>query len=417
MKDNHNFSNVSVESALQIILASVSSVKGERIQLMEASGRILYENIQSDANVPPCDNSAMDGFALRAENTADASKETPRHFKLSGEIQAGGTNDAGLVTDGMAVRIMTGAPIPQGANAVVPVENTKEDIGQGIVSVFMELQEYDNIRFAGEDIKVGQKVLQKGTRLSTADIGILSALNRSHVSVFKKPRVAIISTGDEIAEIGEEIRFGQIRNSNAYTLQAEVEKYNGIPVYMGIARDSVTLTRDKLAFALENDIVITTGGVSRGKYDFVKEVLSDLGVNLLYDSIKMKPGKPMIFGQKDRTLIFGLPGNPVSTMISFIEFVRPALLAMSGATKLNKPELNAIIDSEIRKKPGRKEFIRGLYSIRSGVLHVNSTGSQGSGILRSMSIANCLIILPETSIGTKAGDTVTIQLINHEEID
>lgn len=408
---------VSVESALQKILASVSQVDAEKVPLREARERILYEDVQSDLNVPPCDNSAMDGFALCAVNTQGASAETPRYFRLAGEIQAGGPKHDGIVTDETAIRIMTGAPIPPGADAVIPVENTEEDLDRGIISVLMELHEHDNIRFAGEDIKIGQKVLQKGTRLSSADVGILSALNRSHVLVYKKPRVAILSTGDEIAEIGEEIRFGQIRNSNAYTLLAEVEKYNGTPVYMGIAQDSVALTRDKLSVALEHDIVITTGGVSRGKYDFVKEVLSDLGVNLLYESIKMKPGKPMIFGKRKKTLVFGLPGNPVSAMISFIEFVRPALLAMSGASKLNKPELNAIVDSEIRKKPGRREFIRGTLSIKNGVPHVISTGSQGSGILRSMSMANCLILLLEDSSGCKQGDTVTIQLINHEEID
>ena len=416
MNDKKN-TNVSVDSALQSILASVYPVDGEVVPLKEACGRIIYDDIQSDVDVPPCDNSAMDGFALRAENTAGATAETPRLFRLAGEIQAGGSNQNIIIDEETAIRIMTGAPIPSGADAVIPIENTEEDIDRGVVSVYMELHAQDNIRFAGEDIKVGQKVLRKGTRLSSADVGILSALNRSHVSVYKKPRVAIVSTGDEVVEIGDELRYGQIRNSNAYTLQAEVEKYNGAPVYMGIARDSVSLTREKLLLALEHDIVITTGGVSRGKYDFVKDVLSDLGVDLLYDTIKMKPGKPMIFGKKNRTLVFGLPGNPVSTMISFLEFVRPALLAMSGASKLRKPELNSILDSEIRKKPGRKEFIRGIYSIINGVLHVSSTGSQGSGILRSMSIANCLILLPEASSGCKVGDTVTIQLINHEEID
>ena len=408
---------VTVDSALETILASVFLVDGENIPLLKACGRILYEDVQSDVNVPPCDNSAMDGFAVRAESTTGATEKTPRHFMIRGEIQAGGYSNTIPVAKETAIRIMTGAPIPPGANAVIPVENTEEDTNRGVISVFMELREYDNIRFAGEDIKVNQKVLNKGIRLSSADIGILAALNRRNISVYKKPRVAIISTGDEVAEIGEEIRFGQIRNSNAYTLLAEIEKYNGTPVYLGIARDSIKQTRDIMLKALENEIVITTGGVSKGKYDFVKEVLTDLGVDLLYDSIQMKPGKPMIFGKKNRTLVFGLPGNPVSTMISFIEFVRPAMLAMSGASKLSKPALNAIIDSEIRKKPGRREFLRGLFSIKNGIPHVLSTGSQGSGILRSMSIANCLIILPEDSSGCQVGDTVSIQLINHEEVD
>jgi len=196
---------VTVDSALETILASVFLVDGENIPLLKACGRILYEDVQSDVNVPPCDNSAMDGFAVRAESTTGATENTPRHFMLRGEIQAGGYSNTIPVAKETAIRIMTGAPIPPGANAVIPVENTEEDTNRGVISVFMELREYDNIRFAGEDIKVNQKVLNKGIRLSSADIGILAALNRRNISVYKKPRVAIISTGDEVAEIGEEI--------------------------------------------------------------------------------------------------------------------------------------------------------------------------------------------------------------------
>ena len=409
---------VSFETALDGILASISTVDGEQILLNQAYGRILFEDIKSDVNVPPVDNSAMDGFALKAHKTTGATELEPKTFTIIGEIQAGGPSLTSITAEESAIRIMTGAPIPEGADSVIPIENTREDISRGILSVYTGLKKSENIRFAGEDIKIGQVVLRKGARLTSADVGILSALNCTMVTVYKKPRVAIISTGDEIAEVGQELRPGQIRNSNAYTLQSEVKKYNGIPNYLGIARDSVEFTRKKILTALEqNDIVITTGGVSQGKYDFVKEVLADLGVNLIFDSIKMKPGKPMIFGTKNNTLVFGLPGNPVSTMVSFIEFVRPALLAMSGSVKLRKPELQAISDSDIPKKPGRKEFLRGMFSIKDGVMHVGSTGSQGSGILRSMSIANCLIIMPEASAGCIAGDRVTIQLIYHEEID
>jgi molybdopterin molybdotransferase len=408
---------VSFESAYETILSSISPLPSEKIFLKESRGRILFEDIISNENVPPCDNSAMDGFGLTADKTTGATTETPKHFAIIGEIQAGGSLQASINSEVAAIRIMTGAPIPAGVDAVVPIENVKEDAAQGIISIFSEIEKNDNIRFAGEDLKIGQIVLRKGARLSSADVGILSALNRSMVPVFKKPRVAIISTGDEIAEVGDAMRYGQIRNSNAYTLQSEVEKYHGIPCYLGIARDSISMTREKLLLAFEHDIVITTGGVSRGKYDFVQEVLSDIGVSIMFDSIKMKPGKPMIFGKKDNTIVFGLPGNPVSTMVSFIEFVRPALLAMSGALTLKKPEIHAISDTAISKKPGRREYIRGIFSIHEGAVHVISTGSQGSGILRSMSMANCLIVMPEDSPGCRSGDKVTIQLIQHEEIN
>ena len=212
------------------------------------------------------------------------------------------------------------------------------------------------------------------------------------------------------------LKPGQIRNSNAYTLHSEITKYNGIPVYLGIAKDSLSETKEIFTKALEYNIVISTGGVSMGKYDLVKDILSELGVNIAFETIKMKPGKPMIFGTKNNTLVFGLPGNPVSTIVSFIEFVRPALLKMSGARYLNKPEIRAIADNDIHKKRGRKEFLRGFFSIIDGIVHVTTTGPQGSGILRSMSVANCLIVLNEESTGCSKGDQVVIQLIDHEEI-
>lgn len=408
---------ITVDEAVKKILGSVSRLGSETVPLLEASGRILFEDIVSDINIPPFDNSAMDGFAVRYEDTIGATSSAPVSLRIEGEIQAGGALPQMTVAENRAVRIMTGAPIPAGANAVIPVEMIEEDPGGGSISVSRVMKRNENVRFSGEDIKQNQVVLAQGKKLQSADIGLLAALNRSTVKVFQKPRVGIITTGDELAELGEDLLPGKIRNSNAYALCAEVAKYNGIPVYLGIAKDTVENIRSMFAGAMEYDVVISTGGVSMGKYDFVKDVISDLGVTILIEKLNMKPGKPMTFGIKNRTLFFGLPGNPVSSIVSFIEFVRPALLLMSGAKDVKKPELYAMLDNAIHKIPGRREFIRGIFYSKSGELHVTTTGPQGSGLLRSMSMANCLIVMPEESEGCRAGDRVIIQLIHHEEIE
>jgi molybdopterin molybdotransferase len=407
---------VSVDTALKRIVESASHLGEETVSLFDAAGRILYDDVKSNVDIPPFNNSAMDGYALRYADTAGATPGNKVEFFVKGEIQAGGGSLTQGVGRNTAIRIMTGAPIPEGADSVIPVELTEEIVANDSIRISKALKQHENIRFAGEDIKKGQVVLKKGKKLLSADIGLLAALNRPNINVYKRPRVAIISTGDELAEVGDDLLPGKIRNSNAYTLYSEVTKYNGIPSYLGIAKDTVENIKNTFARALDFDIVISTGGVSMGKYDFVKDVLSELGVNIVIEKLKMKPGKPMIFGSKGATLFFGLPGNPVSTIVSFIEFVRPALLKMSGAEDLNKPELLAVADNDIRKISGRKEFIRGSFYIQNGTIHVTTTGPQGSGLLRSMSIANCLIVMPEESEGCSQGQSVIIQLIHHEEI-
>lgn len=406
---------VTFEDALQIILDSVIPItESEIVSIIDAAGRVLAEDIQSTVNIPPYDNSAMDGYAVIAGDSTSASVDNPAILQIIDEIKAGGDFAGKRVTPGTAIRIMTGAPVPEGANAVIMFEDTQEE--QEEVRIFKGVKESRNIRRAGEDVSIGSIALEKGTKLKSSDIGLLASLNKESVPVIRKPRAAIITTGDEIAELGEKITEGQIRNSNAYTLLSEVKKYHSIPVYLGNARDTVKDTREKLTRGLQYDIIITTGGVSMGKYDFVKEVIHDIGIQVLFEKIRMKPGKPCIFGRKDNTLFFGLPGNPVSTMVSFLQFVRPALLTLMGSSKIAKPVLTAILKEDIRKKVGRKNLLRGFFSIKDGTLFVSTTGPQGSGILRSMSQANCIIIVPLEVDRIPAGDKVSIQLIDHEEI-
>ena len=405
---------ISVDEAVNIVLSSVVETPGENVTIFEAAGRVLARDIVADISIPPVDNSGMDGYAVRHESAVGASRDKPVELVIKGESKAGTAFDGGALEPGLAVRIMTGAPIPPGADAVIPVEDTEER-GDSVL-LFSSLEEGDNIRRAGEDILSGSTVLKKGHRLKPADIGLLASLNYTSIPVFSSPSVAIISTGDELVDPGREIGPGQIRNSSAYALYAEVLKCNARPVYLGIARDSFNETKEIFTRALECDIVLTTGGVSMGKYDFVKDVMAELGIDIIVDKILMKPGKPLVFGTKGSRLIFGLPGNPVSSLVSFVQFVRPAILKSMGAGRIHKPLINAVLREDIHKKPERRHFARGFFTVEDGKIFVSPTGAQGSGILTSMSHANCFIILHEGATYYRAGETVTIQLIHHEEI-
>ncbi|MCG9968891.1 molybdopterin molybdotransferase MoeA [Pelotomaculum terephthalicicum JT] len=409
---NNNLA-VSIEEALKIILNSISPLTCENISIMEACNRVLYEDIVSDIIIPPADDSAMDGYAVIAEDTLGASINHPIKLQITGEIQSGGSVNGKKVSRGTAIRIMTGAPMPEGADAVIKFEDAAEE--DGYVNIFQETVKYKNYRFAGENIKKGDKVLRKGDRLSSVDVGILASLNYNTVKVYKQPIVSIISTGDELADIGEEIRTGQIRNVNAYTIYSEVKKYNAIPYCLGIAKDTLKDMKEIFLKALKSDVVISTGGASMGRYDFVKDIYLALDVEIQFEKVNVKPGKPVIFGKKDNQLFFGLPGNPVSTLTSFIQFVRPALLRLMGANRILKPIVNAFLEEDINKKSGRVNLLRGYATIKDNEFYVSTTGNQNSSVLTSMRDANCLIIIPENT-KVKAGEKVRIQLIEHEEI-
>ncbi len=399
--------------AADLILDRTAPLPSETIALLEAPGRFLAEDIVSATDIPPFDNSAMDGYALQSSLLHGAAPSSPITLPISGEAKAGDGPD-GEVPAGTAWRIMTGAPMPRGCDTVVPVEDTMESGGN--VSFITEAKPGDHIRRAGEDISRGMTVLRRGDRVTPAVLGLLASLNMTEVRVPRKPVVAVISTGDEIADPGAPARPWQIRNSNAFSLYGEIFRCGAVPRYLGIARDTMEETRRLFAEAIQCDVIITTGGVSMGSYDFVPDVLREMGSSIVFETIRMKPGKPCVFATIGKTLFFGLPGNPVSTMVSFIQFVRPALLSLVGASRLRLPEVKAVLQEPITKKKGRVHYIRGRFTVEEGSFAVSTTGSQGSGILRSMHEANCLIILPVESPGAEAGDIVTIQLFGHEEI-
>ncbi|MCU0846399.1 MAG: molybdopterin molybdotransferase MoeA [Spirochaetes bacterium] len=412
MKDKSN--KTYFEGALSKILRHAEKTGTEKVSVVESCGRFLSSDIIADINIPLFDNSAMDGYAVKHDDLKNASRDFPVKLIVIDEIKAGDDFSKFKLKAGCAIRIMTGAGIPSGADSVIQVEDTFES--EGNVFVSRSVSRHENVRFAGEDIQSGKKVLPMGCRIGSAELGLLVSIGLRNVEVHRRPLVKILSTGDEIADMEDALKPGMIRNSNAYTLMSEVSKYGAVHDYLGIARDNRDEIRNKIIDGLTGDIIITSGGVSMGEYDFVREALVEAGFSIIIENIMMKPGKPLVFGVKKNILFFGLPGNPVSTMISFLEFVRPAILKMMGAFRINKPVMKAVLADPVPKKPGRRHFIRAVFFIKNGALHVTTTGPQGSGILKSMSDANCLIILPEEAGDIEEGSEVDIQLIKHEEI-
>jgi molybdopterin molybdotransferase len=406
---------VSPSTALEIILNSSYIVNSECIESLDALNRVLSDDVYSEINIPLNNNSAMDGYAVQHESLLKASDKNPVLLNIIGEIKAGDRPESFSISKEECVRIMTGGALPPGCDAVVPFEDTKETDGK--VEVYRKIKINENIRFTGEDIAANGKVLSKSLKIKAPDIGLLVSINKKFISVYKKPSIAIISTGDEVRDIGEELSPGQIRNSNAYMLMNEIIRYGGDPFFFGIVKDDYDAVLKKIYEALEYNIVITIGGVSEGRYDFIRNAACELGINLLVEKVRMKPGRPFVYGIKGQTRFFGLPGNPVSAMLTFHRFVRPAILKIGGCKNTMKPVLEAVLCEDISVKPDRTYYLRGFFKIRDGKIYVSSTGSQGSGILSSLSMANCYIIIDEGIGFVSAGEKVLIELIEHSEVD
>lgn len=414
---------ISVEEALDKILSSVEVLEPEEKPLLESLGQVLAEDVYASFDVPPTDNSAMDGYAVRAQDTQGASQANPRVLRVIGEVAAGYTTDV-EVTPGTAVRIMTGAPIPRGADTVVQFEHTDElerqrsQMPLNQISILRETPPNLNIRRAGEDIKRGSRVLVKGTVLRPSEIGVLASLGKAKVSVIQRPEVAILATGDELVEVGQQLPPGKIYNSNTFSLAAQVIKYGGIPRILGIARDSRASLAEKIKEGMDADLFLTSAGVSTGDYDVVKDVLADLG-EINFWTVRMKPGKPLAFGtlwrKGKKVPHLGLPGNPVSSMITFEQFARPAILKMLGKKNLAKPTIVAISQSEVTNKDQRMVFARAVVSQRDGRYFAEITGPQGSGILTSMARANGLMVIPEDIALLQKGDMVRVQMLDWNE--
>ena len=416
-------SMIPVEEALERILSYVRLLDAEERPVLDALGQVLADDIEAPFDIPPLDNTAMDGYAVRAADTAGASEAAPAELAVVGELAAGYVFE-GAVRAGAAVRIMTGAPIPRGADAVVPFEETDEPEGtqfgafaksRATVGVLKAAEPGANIRRAGEDVRRGQRILERGAVLHAAQAGVLASLGMASVRVHRRPVVAILSTGDEVKEPGEPLAPGQIYDSNAYSIAAMVSANGGIPRRLGIAKDTVEALTAKLREGFDADMLVTSAGVSRGDYDVVKDVLAKEG-EVNFWTVRMRPGKPLAFGafaSAGRKIPhIGLPGNPVSSMVSFELFGRPAIYKMLGRSDWERPRVRAIADEPIANTDARRVFARAILTQRDGRWHAALTGPQGSGILTSMALANALAIVPEDVPGVQAGDEVDAILLD-----
>ena len=400
---------IEIGEAQQKVLEEIPVLGRERIHILEALGRVLAQDVTAIRDVPSADNSAMDGYCLRHEDVVGAASSTPVKLRLIGESPAGRPFH-GSLGPGEAVRVLTGGLIPEGADTVIMVEDTERD-GDAI-KCFRDPGLAAHIRRKGEDVRAGEVILHTGTIIRPPEIGMLATLGHAYVHVFQRPIVAILSTGDELVDLDEPFSEGKIVCSNSYSLAAQIMECGAIPLSLGIASDNETDQREKISDGLRADVIITSGGVSVGKYDLVKETLSKLGMRVKFWKVAMKPGKPLIFGTIGNKPVFGLPGNPTSAMISFEQFVRPAILKMMGHTNLFRPLTEATLAEDVDIISDRLHLVRCKLFEKDGQMMAVTTGTQSSGALRSMVLADGLMILPPSDKLFSAGQKVKVQLLH-----
>ncbi|ROV59737.1 molybdopterin molybdotransferase [Vibrio ponticus] len=396
-----------IEEAMDKMLSRIKPIQTTlQLPLAEALGYVLAEDILSPIFVPPFDNSAMDGYAVRINDLAESNT-----LPLAGKSFAGQPFE-GEWAQGTCVRIMTGAKIPEGCDAVIMQENTQVT-EQGILFLQEEVKPQSNIRPTGDDIKQGDIVLPKGARLSPRDIPMIASLGVSHVVVVRKPKVAFFSTGDELKPLGEPLADGQIYDSNRYGIKPLIENFGCEPIDLGIIPDCPQTLKETFEQAqMLADVVVTSGGVSVGEADYTKDILEELG-EIGFWKLAIKPGKPFAFGKLSTAWFCGLPGNPVSAVLTMYVLVQPMLAKLAGHTEWKAPEsIPATTKTAFKKAPGRTDYQRGIYSLEDGKFVVETTGNQSSGVFRSMSLANCFVVLERERGRVEVGETVQIQLFN-----
>jgi molybdopterin molybdotransferase len=412
---------LSIEEARDRILRFFSRLDSESKHLLDSIGQVLANGITAPSDIPPLDNSAMDGYAVQFSSICGASSRHPKELQVVGEIAAGQLPKHS-VTSGNTIRIMTGAPVPNGADTIVPFEDTDEvdrkvsDMPVDRIRIRTEVPKGAYIRAAGEDIQSGTVILKQGNILGSGEVGVLASIGLSRVNVFRRPVIAILATGDELQEPGQNLEPGQIYDSNSFSLASAIKRYGGIPHMLGIAHDNLDSIQAKLDQVLDDDMLLTSAGVSKGDYDIVKDVLAKHG-KLDFWSIRMKPAKPLAFGtirlaNKRRIPHIGLPGNPVSALVAFEQLVRPAILKMLGQTNLKLPTITATLQDTITNDDGRRVYARVIVTEKNGEYIAKLTGHQGSNILTSMVQANGLAICPEDVQRVTAGSQVSVELLN-----
>jgi molybdopterin molybdotransferase len=400
---------VTADEALEMILDNVAALGTERVAILDAVGRVLAEQVRSPRDIPPFDNSAMDGYALRAADVAGASEARPVALKVIETVGAG-TMPRLALEPGQATRTMTGAPLAPGADAIVPVERTRM-AGQDVVEILASAEAGAFVRRRGEDVGLDEAVLSQGRRLTPADIGMLASLNRSVVHVQRRPRVAIVTTGDELVDIDHIPAGAEVVNSNAYALAGAVREAGCEAVILAIARDRLEEIRDRLGEALAFDAVLSSGGVSVGQFDYVARALEEVGMRELFHGVAQKPGRPLAFGTIGWRPLFGLPGNPVSTLLCFYLYARPALLRMAGRRDLGLARIGARCGVDLKLSAGLTDFVRVRLERPGGETVAMPTGAQGSGILSSVSRADGLLVGPAALAMLRAGDQATVLLL------
>ncbi len=392
------------EQARRLIIENITPLGAEVVPVIESLGRVLAEDIVAPWNLPLCENSAMDGYAVRV---ADCRKAAC--LRVTGYVPAGALAIV-PVEVGCAIKVMTGAPIPSGADTVVPVEEVEERAGE--IWINAPVREHQHVRFAGEDVRCGENVISAGTVIRAPDISMMVSCGKAAVAVHRKPRVAILSTGDELIGVGETPVPGKVVDSNGLSLAAAVQECGAIPVILGIARDTRESHREKMTEGLTMDVLITSAGVSAGERDLVREVLAELDVRELFSRVNMSPGAPTTFGLRNRQPVFSLPGNPVASLIVFEEFVRPALLRLMGHQRILKPFLHAVLQDPVRKKSGKVKFLRVRLEWRDGKPLAFSAGDQNTGMLKTMLLADGIAVLPAERTSFSPGDEIDVHLVS-----
>lgn len=392
------------EQSRALILDQIKTLGEERVALLESLNRVLSQDVFAPWNLPSCTNSAMDGYAVRAGDCQSG------ELLIVIDYVPAGANARNCLAPQTAIRIMTGAPIPHGADAVVPLEHVKECAQEVLIQ--HPVARGQNIRVAGEDIREGDLVLAKDTPIHAKEIGVLASLGFAQIPVYRKPTVAIVATGDELLELGESPLDGKIINSNSYFLAAAVEAIGGVPIVLGIARDDIASHREKLEVGLNADVLITSAGASVGDRDLVRSVLAELGVQELFWRVEVKPGRSFAYGIKGNTKVFALPGNPVATVLSFEEFVVPALLKMMGREKTVEPHFQAELENDLPKSDGRTRLIRMRFEFKDGRYVARSAGKQDTGSVKSLLNANAIAIIPPEQDRLGPGDLVTLHFFN-----
>lgn len=405
--------NVEFNEALELVLSSINRPLGkDLVDVRQSLWHTCAENVKAKYDVPNYDNSAMDGYAIRSKDTKHATARKPVELKVIGELPAGKAVRL-KIAPGECVSVMTGSCLPLGADAVIEKESVK--VESNIVKIFSPVEPKRNIRFRGEDVKKSEVVIHKGSFITPAVLGMLISCGYDKVKVYIKPKVGVIATGDELVDVGEKVSYGTVRNVNSYTLSGLLETYHFIPINYGIVKDDYKQLKSVVTKALKNcDLVLISGGVSKGDYDFVRPVLLELGVKPIFWQVKQRPGKPVFFGvyhnDGKKLPVFGVPGNVVSNYIVFEMLIKPLLMKLEGRN-VKEQFYSAVSLETIQKKRGLRYFLRGIVEYINGRFYVRTTGPQGSGILKSLVYGNCIIILEEDKDKICKGDLVTVKIL------